>query len=41
MGSGVTGIARVRVGGVRLGDLAEGQWRALSVDEVEGFARNT
>jgi len=33
VGLHVTGLKRVRVGKVRLGDLALGQWRFLRADE--------
>jgi len=34
VGLEVTGLKRVRIGGVRLGSLPEGQWRFLSEDEA-------
>jgi 23S rRNA pseudouridine2604 synthase len=33
VGLGVTGLKRVRIGNVRLGDLPAGQWRYLRSDE--------
>lgn len=38
VGNHVVGLHRVAVGGVSLGDLAEGQWRNLTADELAGIA---
>lgn len=37
VGLKVTGLKRVRVGGLRLGDLPEGKWRFLSEEELKYF----
>jgi 23S rRNA pseudouridine2604 synthase len=36
VGLKVTGLKRVRIGGVKLGDLPLGQWRYLRLDEQFG-----
>lgn len=38
IGAGVITLQRVAMGGLRLGDLPEGQWREISADEIFGEA---
>ena len=39
VGLPVTRLIRMRVGSVRLGKLAPGQWRELTRDEVQALAK--
>ena len=41
LGLAVTDLQRVRVGSLRLGDLAEGEWRPLSDEEVAALMAET
>ena len=40
VGLPVTRLIRMRVGSVRLGQLAPGQWRELTRDEVQALAKD-
>ena len=40
VGLPVTRLVRLRIGSVRLGDLAPGRWRELTRDEVQGLTRD-